>query len=192
MPRPTKVSPEDRRSHPCAIEGSRGPTRPADIADALTATDKEEAGTVITYLSAGGLVFPGQLRRDRGHAHRAAQRVVKLLGWDSTWWRNIELSDAGHGRNPVSRFSFDGVVAGTGNEFVVALLQVGEDRRVARHGSEHRFRGSIRARFGCGRRLMGRPDRVAGIRPRPASLMSAVAVRSLLIRSSVGIGQWRP
>ncbi|MFI6250237.1 hypothetical protein [Streptomyces sp. NPDC051016] len=81
----------------------------------------------MTYLSAGDLVFPGQLRRDREHAHRAAQRVVKLLGWDSTWWTNIELSDAGHKWNPVSRFTFDGVVAGTGNGFVVALLQVGED-----------------------------------------------------------------
>ncbi|MFE1285998.1 hypothetical protein [Streptomyces sp. NPDC058751] len=110
-----------------AIKGSRGPTRPADIADALTAIDREEAGTVMAYLSAGDLVFPGRLRRDREHAHRAAQRVVKLLGRDSTWWTNIEPSDAGHGWNPVSRFSFDGVVAGTGNGFVVALLQVGED-----------------------------------------------------------------
>ncbi|MFJ3798221.1 hypothetical protein ACIPSJ_18285 [Streptomyces sp. NPDC090088] len=112
---------------PYAIEGSRGPTRPADIADALTAIDREEVGTVMTYLSAGDLVFPGQLHRDREHAHRAAQRVVKLLGWDSTWWTNIELSDAGHKWNPVSRFTFDGVVAGTGNGFVVTLLQVGED-----------------------------------------------------------------
>ncbi|MFJ9345024.1 hypothetical protein [Streptomyces sp. NPDC101237] len=112
---------------PYAIEGSRGPARPADIADALTAVDREEAGTVMTYLSAGDLVFPGRLRRDREHAHRAAERVVKLLGRDSTWWTNIELSDAGRGWNPVSRFTFDGVVAGTGNGFVVALLQVGED-----------------------------------------------------------------
>lgn len=112
---------------PYAIEGSRGPTRPADISDALTTIDREEVATVMTYLFAGDLVFPGRMRRDREHAHRAAQRVVKLLGRDSTWWTNIELSGAGHGWNPVSRFSFDGVVAGTGNGFVVALLQVGED-----------------------------------------------------------------
>lgn len=83
---------------PYAIEGSRGPTRPADIADALTVIDREEAGTVMTLLSAGDLVFPGRLRRDREHAHRAAQRVVKMLGWDSTWWTNIALSDAGYVR----------------------------------------------------------------------------------------------
>ncbi|MEU8710990.1 hypothetical protein [Streptomyces sp. NPDC048663] len=112
---------------PYAIDGSRGPSRPADVAGALTAIDREEAETVITHLSAADLVFPGRLRRDREHARRAAERVVKLLGRDSTWWTNIELSDAGHGWNPVSRFTFDGVIAGTGNGFVVALLQVGED-----------------------------------------------------------------
>ncbi|MDT0467806.1 hypothetical protein [Streptomyces gibsoniae] len=110
-----------------AIEGSPGPACPADIADALTVIDREEAGTVMAYLSAGDLVFPGRLCRDREHVLRAAERVVKLLGWDSTWWTNIEASDAGHGRNPVSRFSFDGVVAGACNGIVVALLQVGED-----------------------------------------------------------------
>ncbi|MGM0361512.1 hypothetical protein ACNFRX_16065 [Streptomyces griseoaurantiacus] len=112
---------------PYAIEGSRGPSRPADIAGALTAIDRDEAASVMAHLSAGDLVFPGRLRRDREHAHRAAQRVVKLLGWDSRWWTNIELSDAGNGWNPVSRFTFDGVVVGTGNGFAVALLQVGED-----------------------------------------------------------------
>jgi hypothetical protein len=52
-----------------------------------------------------------------------------------------------------------------------------------------RFRSSIRARSRCGRRLLRRPDRDAGVRLRPTSLMSAVDVRSLLIRSSSAIGQ---
>lgn len=55
-----------------------------------------------------------------------------------------------------------------------------------------RFRSSIRARSGCCRRLVRRPDMDAGVGPRPASLMSAVDVRSLLIRSSSRIGQLRP
>ncbi|MFJ3643349.1 hypothetical protein ACIPRD_26840 [Streptomyces sp. NPDC090108] len=112
---------------PYAIEGSWEPAGPADIADALTAVDREEAETVMTYLSAGDLISPGRLRRDREHAHRAVQRVAKLLGPDSKWWTNIELSAKGLGWNPVSRFSFDGVAVGTGNGLLVALLQVGED-----------------------------------------------------------------
>lgn len=52
-----------------------------------------------------------------------------------------------------------------------------------------RFRSSIRACSGCCRRLVRRSDMDAGVGPRPASLMSAVDVRSLLIRSSSRIGQ---
>lgn len=47
-------------------------------------------------------------------------------------------------------------------------------------GQDHRFRSSIRARFRWCRRLARRPDRVTDVRPRPASLMSAVDVRSPL------------
>ncbi|URN13064.1 hypothetical protein LUW77_20365 [Streptomyces radiopugnans] len=110
-----------------AVKDARGPTGPADIRGALEAIDAEQATDVMTYLSAGDLVFPGRMRRDREHAHRAARRVVKLLGYEATWSTNIELSDAGYGWNPVTRHSFDGVVAGVGNGVVVALLQVGED-----------------------------------------------------------------
>ncbi|MFE8986515.1 hypothetical protein ACFYMI_01635 [Streptomyces collinus] len=110
-----------------AIEGTRGPSSPADIGYALKAIGRHEAVAVMTYLSAGDLVFPGQLRRDREHALRAAERVARLLGWNSMWWTNIEPSDTGHRWNPVSRFSFDGVVAGVGNGVFLALLQVGED-----------------------------------------------------------------
>jgi hypothetical protein len=41
------------------------------------------------------------------------------------------------------------------------------------------------------RRRVRQPDRGAGVHLRPASLMSAVDVRSLLIRSSGEIGRWR-
>lgn len=49
---------------------------------------------------------------------------------------------------------------------------------------EHRMRSSIRACPGCGRRPVRRPNRVADVCPRPASLVSAADVGSLLIRSS--------
>ncbi|WP_328360324.1 hypothetical protein OG800_24405 [Streptomyces sp. NBC_00445] len=110
-----------------AIEGARGPASPADISGALKVISRQEALTVMTYLSAGDLVFPGRLRRDSEHALHAAERVMRLMGWDSMWWTNIEPSDTGHKWSPVSRFSFDGVVVGVGNGVILALLQVGED-----------------------------------------------------------------
>lgn len=54
---------------------------------------------------------------------------------------------------------------------------------------EPRFRSSIRAGSACGCRLKRQPGRGADVRPCPASLMSAVDVRSLLIRSSTEIGR---
>jgi len=47
----------------------------------------------------------------------------------------------------------------------------------------------MRARSGCDRRLVWQPDRDAGVRPRPESLMSAVDVSDLLIRSSMRISR---
>jgi hypothetical protein len=110
-----------------AVEGSQGPTGPVDIADALKVVTADQAVEIMTYLSAGNIVFPGQARRDRAHARRAAQRVVKLLGREATWWTNVELSDGVRAWTPVTRHTFDGVIAGAGLEAIVVLLQVGED-----------------------------------------------------------------
>ncbi|SOD85859.1 hypothetical protein SAMN06272765_3294 [Streptomyces sp. Ag109_G2-15] len=54
-----------------------------------------------------------------------------------------------------------------------------------------RFRSSIQASCDCGRRLVPRSSRTAGVRLRSVSLMSPLDVRSLLIRSSTGIGKRR-
>jgi hypothetical protein len=56
---------------------------------------------------------------------------------------------------------------------------------------DHRFRSSNRARLGSCRRLVRRSDRDVGVCLRPASSMSAVDVRSLLIPSSTEIGHLR-
>ncbi|MFC9683952.1 hypothetical protein [Streptomyces sp. NPDC056948] len=110
-----------------AAAGAQGPTSPAEVGEALKRTTEEQAVAVMTYLSAEDLVFPGRMRRDPEHARRAAERVVRLLGCGAVWWTNIEPFDHGHEWNPVTRHTFDGVVAGVGNGAVVALLQVGED-----------------------------------------------------------------
>ncbi|MCD0482142.1 hypothetical protein LO771_06850 [Streptacidiphilus sp. ASG 303] len=111
----------------CAVKGSQGPTGPDDIADALEAVSATQAVKVMTYLSANDLVFPDSGPRDRAHARRAAERVVRLLGHDATWWTNMELSAGVRAWTPVTRYTFDGVIAGVGPEAVVVLLQVGED-----------------------------------------------------------------
>ncbi|MFF7560993.1 hypothetical protein ACFZB4_13540 [Streptomyces pseudovenezuelae] len=105
-----------------AVEGAVGPDTPAEIADALVQIEAESA------VELDDLVFPSSERRDRTHAHRAAERVVRLLGYEVAWYTNItDLSPLGRAWNPVTRHTFDGVVAGAGDQFTVVLLQVGED-----------------------------------------------------------------
>ncbi len=111
-----------------AVEGAVGPDTPVEIDDALLQIDAERAAELLTYLATYDLVFPGSGRRDRAHARRAAERVVRLLGYEATWYTNIiDLSPGARAWNPVTRHTFDGVVAGAGGSFAVALVQVGED-----------------------------------------------------------------
>lgn len=110
------------------VEGAVGPSTPAEVEDALSQIDGERAVELLTYLATDDLVFPGTRRRDPTHAHRAAERVVRLLGYESVWYTNIsDLSPRARAWDPVTRHTFDGVVAGTGGYFTVVLLQVGED-----------------------------------------------------------------
>ncbi|KES07577.1 hypothetical protein BU52_08915 [Streptomyces toyocaensis] len=110
------------------MEGAVGPDTPVEIDDALLQIDAERAAELLTYLATYDLVFPGPARRDRAHARRAAERVVRLLGYEAAWYTNIiDLSPGARAWNPITRHTFDGVVAGTGAAFTVVLLQVGED-----------------------------------------------------------------
>ncbi|WP_329569861.1 hypothetical protein [Streptomyces sp. NBC_01361] len=111
-----------------AVEGAVVPDTPVEIQDALSQIDAERAVELLTYLATYDLVFPGSGRGARAHAHRAAERVVRLLGYGAVWYTNIsELSPRARAWNPVTRHTFDGVVVGTGRHFTVVLLQVGED-----------------------------------------------------------------
>ncbi|MFD9488326.1 hypothetical protein ACFWBX_31055 [Streptomyces sp. NPDC059991] len=111
-----------------AVEGATGPTTVEEIEAALRPVTRESAIELMVNLSADSLVFPGHARRDRAHAKRAAVKAVSVLGPGSEWFSNTDGSwENGRGWNSVTRHSFDGVVAGRGGDFVVALLQVGED-----------------------------------------------------------------
>jgi hypothetical protein len=111
-----------------AIPVATGPDSAAEVAAALSVVGSERAVDLMTYLSADDLVFPGTPRRDRVHVRRAADRVVKLLGHQSTWHTNInDLTADVRAWTPVTRHTFDGVVTGAGSGLVVVLLQVGED-----------------------------------------------------------------
>jgi hypothetical protein len=87
------------------------------------------ARDLIVHLSADDLVFPGYQHRDRDHARRTAQRIVDLLGPGTKWCTNLDVSvPDSPSWDPVTRHTFDGVVAGFGSDgtFIV-LLHVGED-----------------------------------------------------------------
>lgn len=110
------------------MAGAVGPDTSEEIGQALFQVSTERAVDLLTYLATENLVFPGSARRDRAHVHRMAEKVVGLLGHGSDWYTNIsELSPRIRAWEPVTRHTFDGVVAGTGNGFTVVLLQVGED-----------------------------------------------------------------
>ncbi|MFJ2563175.1 hypothetical protein ACIP6V_19250 [Streptomyces sp. NPDC088770] len=111
-----------------AVPGATGPDTVSEIDQAISPTDREHAVKLMTCLAAEYLVYPGRPRRDRAHAHRTAERVADLLGHRSVWHTNIsDLTAGGRAWSPVTRHSFDGLVAGTGEGFTVVLLQVGED-----------------------------------------------------------------
>jgi hypothetical protein len=111
-----------------AVPGATGPGTVPEIAQAISPTDREQAVRLMARLAAEDLAHFGLPRRDRAHARRTADRVAHLLGQRAVWHTNIGDPSSGmHPWNPVTRHTFDGVVAGTGEGFTVVLLQVSED-----------------------------------------------------------------
>ncbi|MEW2576487.1 hypothetical protein [Streptomyces syringium] len=111
-----------------AVKGATGPTTLKEIEAALGPVTRDTATELIVNLSVDSLVFPGHPRRDLAHARRAATQAIAILGPESEWFSNIDGPwENGRAWNPVTRHTFDGVIAGRGGGFVIALLQVGED-----------------------------------------------------------------
>jgi hypothetical protein len=111
-----------------AVSGATGPTTGEEIEAALRPVTRDTATELMVNLSTDSLVFPGHPRRDLTHTRRDATKTMAILGEGSEWFSNIDGPWVnGRAWNPVTRHTFDGVVAGRGYGFVVALLQVGED-----------------------------------------------------------------
>ncbi|MET7735740.1 hypothetical protein ABZT02_30890 [Streptomyces sp. NPDC005402] len=111
-----------------AVRGATGPTTLMEIESALRPVTRDTATDLMVNLSIGSLVFPGHPARDHTRARRTAAKAISILGPGSQWFSNIDGSwENGRAWKPVTRHTFDGVVAGRGNGLVVALLQVGED-----------------------------------------------------------------
>ncbi|MGA5428249.1 hypothetical protein ACPCVL_15835 [Streptomyces koyangensis] len=111
-----------------AVVGATGPTTLKEIEAALGPVTRDTAAELMVNLSTDSLVVPGHPRRDLAHARRAVTKAISILGPGSEWFSNIDgLWESGRAWNPVTRHTFDGVVAGRGAGFVVVLLHVGED-----------------------------------------------------------------
>jgi hypothetical protein len=111
-----------------AVVGATGPTTLKEIEAALRPVTRDNAAELMVNLSTDSLVFPGHPQRDLAHARRAVTKAISILGPGSEWFSNIDgLWESGRAWNPVTRHTFDGVVAGRGAGFFIALLQVGED-----------------------------------------------------------------
>ncbi|MET9255808.1 hypothetical protein [Streptomyces sp. NPDC003717] len=111
-----------------AVRGATGPTTVKETETALRPVTHDMATELMVNLCADSLVFPGHPLRDLAHTKRAATKTMAILGPGSEWFSNIDGHwTNGRAWNPVTRHTFDGVIAGRGNGFVVVLLQVGED-----------------------------------------------------------------
>lgn len=108
-----------------SLGGVPGLAALSDVAGALHTVTADSAEELLVELSVDDLVWPGDQHGDRECARDLARRVVTLLGPDTVWWTNrINASTW----TPVTRHTYDGVVAGAaGDGTFAALLQVGED-----------------------------------------------------------------
>ncbi|MFJ3219529.1 hypothetical protein ACIPLC_26835 [Kitasatospora sp. NPDC086801] len=109
-----------------AVAGAVGPSSAREVESALEPVDEAGAIELMTNLSAFDLVHSQPLR-DRDHAKRAAARVAKLLGRDTSWVTNMESTENGRAWTPVTRHGIDVVVAGATAECFVILLALGDD-----------------------------------------------------------------
>jgi hypothetical protein len=91
--------------------------------DRLSELDQDAALAVLVETSSQTLAYRMKGRYSEGKAQEVFGRLADLLGHQTRWWSNTDLT----GWDPVTRHTMDALVIGTGGGVVVAVLAVDED-----------------------------------------------------------------
>ncbi|WP_234338158.1 hypothetical protein [Streptomyces sp. NRRL F-5727] len=95
-----------------------------EICAALEPLEPAEAAPFLARLATVDLYWPTHLHMPVEAAERTADRVVRLLGPECSWWTNHD--DAGGAVNGLTTI-FDSVLAGTDGTHYAVALQVADD-----------------------------------------------------------------
>ncbi|MFG2168564.1 hypothetical protein [Micromonospora chersina] len=107
-----------RSGHP-----PKAPQDAAQLRDRLAELDQEAALSVLVETSSETLAYRMKGRYPKVKAREVFSRLADLLGRQTRWWSNTDLT----GWDPVSRHTMDALVIGAGGGVVVAVLAVDED-----------------------------------------------------------------
>ncbi|WP_433313308.1 hypothetical protein [Micromonospora chersina] len=107
-----------RSGHP-----PQAPQDAAQLQDRLSELDQEAALSVLVETSSETLAYRTKGRYSKVKAREVFGRLADLLGHQTRWWSNTDLT----GWDPVSRHTMDALVIGAGGGVVVAVLAVDED-----------------------------------------------------------------
>lgn len=101
----------------------QGPQDAAQLHDRLSELDQEVALAVLVETTSETLAYRMKGRYSEGTTREVFDRLADLLGRQTRWWSNTDLT----GWNPVTRHTMDALVIGAGGGVIVAVLAVDED-----------------------------------------------------------------
>lgn len=101
------------------------PISVADVGAALESIPREPAGRRLIELASRSMVYTYDIM-DGDRAKKLTEELVTLLGEDAEWFSNQDPGGE-TSWSPVTRCTFDGVVAATAATHFAILLQLGED-----------------------------------------------------------------
>lgn len=107
------------------IDPRNKPVPVADVGAALQPVPREPAERRLAELASRSMVYTYDIM-DGDRAKKLAEELVTLLGEDAEWFSNQDPGGE-TSWSPVTRCTFDGVVAATTPTHFAVLLQLGED-----------------------------------------------------------------
>ena len=99
------------------------PETAAELMTRLERIDNQVAAARFTGVTTRTLAYHTRGRYDEAKAREVFEALRRLLGFETTWWTNTDLT----GWNPVTRHTIDAIVIGVGAAAIVALLAYDED-----------------------------------------------------------------